>query len=38
MAFFEDAHYITDESLGQYSPDDRVKTARAAAEDDFADA
>lgn len=38
MAFLEDAHYITDESSGQYSADDRVKTARQAADEEFADA
>lgn len=38
MAFLEDAHYITDESSGQYSADDRVKTAREAADEEFADA
>jgi hypothetical protein len=38
MAFLEDAHYITDESSGQYLADDRVKTARAAADEEFADA
>jgi hypothetical protein len=38
MAFLEDAHYIMDELSGQYSADDRVKTAREAADEEFADA
>jgi len=38
MAFLEDANYITDESSGGQSNDARVKSAREAADEEFADA